>query len=72
MSRSALSGLVYQCPHCRGPVRVVVDAMLCVSGECRRQYPIVDGIPKFLLDDGQALSAELWQQRMNGHSVDLP
>jgi len=48
------------CPQCRIEVAHVADAYICRSADCRRSYPIVDGIPKFLIDDARILSPEEW------------
>lgn len=54
-------GVTLVCPSCRVEVVGVNDAYICRSGECRRSYPVVDGIPKFLVDDARVLAPEEWR-----------
>jgi uncharacterized protein len=37
------------CPACRGPLEQKPEALRC--GQCRRVYPIRDGIPILLVDE---------------------
>jgi len=48
MSPSPFS--LYTCPHCRGSLALENAARL-VCRACQRAYPIVDGIPNFIMDD---------------------
>jgi uncharacterized protein YbaR (Trm112 family) len=54
-------GVTLVCPQCRVEVTRIGDAYVCRSAECRRSYPIVDGIPKFLIDDARILTLEEWR-----------
>ena len=54
-------GVILVCPQCRVEVAHLADAYVCRSADCRRSYPIVDGIPKFLIDDARILSPEEWR-----------
>ncbi|MCA9050129.1 MAG: Trm112 family protein [Planctomycetaceae bacterium] len=48
------------CPKCRGEL-VYADTMLvCVNPERRWSYPIVDGIPRLLIDEAEQLTPEVW------------
>jgi uncharacterized protein YbaR (Trm112 family) len=49
------------CLHCRAEIVGLPDAYVCTAADCRRSYPIVDGIPKFLIDDATILTPEQWQ-----------
>lgn len=42
------------CPNCRGEVeyREQEEVIACV-GECKYQYPVVDGIPHMLIDEAR-------------------
>lgn len=42
------------CPNCRGEVeyREEEQVIVCV-GECRYEYPVVDGIPHMLIDEAR-------------------
>ena len=54
-------GVTLVCPQCRVEVIRVAETYVCRSADCRRSYPIVDGIPKFLIDDARILTSEEWQ-----------
>jgi uncharacterized protein YbaR (Trm112 family) len=64
-------GVKLVCPACRVEVAHVPEAYLCRSPECRRSYPIVDGIPKFLIDDARVLSPDEWRTTLR-HNADAP
>jgi len=41
------------CPACRTKVQLVKDVWLvCQNDDCRRKYPIKDGIPVMLISEG--------------------
>jgi len=41
------------CPACRTKVELVQDTWLvCSNSECNRKYPIRDGIPIMLIEEG--------------------
>lgn len=48
---------ILQCPACRGEVAEVGDEIVC-QGECRRRYPIRDGIPIMLIDEARLPESE--------------
>jgi len=54
-------GVTLVCPNCRVEVVGVEDAYICQSADCRRSYPVVDGIPKFLIDDARILTPDEWR-----------
>ena len=42
------------CPNCRGPVEYREDdEVIACIGECKYQYPVVDGIPHMLIDEAR-------------------
>jgi uncharacterized protein YbaR (Trm112 family) len=44
---------ILACPACKTKVELVKDAWLvCTNTECRRKYPIRDGIPIMLVEEG--------------------
>ena len=44
---------ILACPFCRSEVRLERDSWLvCQNQECRRKYPIVEGIPVLLIEEG--------------------
>ena len=41
------------CPACKNPVRLERQTWLvCQNAQCRRKYPIRDGIPIMLVEEG--------------------
>lgn len=56
---------ILACPACRTKVELVLENWLvCQNSECGRKYPIRDGIPQMLIEEGD---------RFRGISVeDLP
>ncbi len=42
------------CPNCRGEIeyRDKEDLIVCV-GECKYEYPVVDGIPHMLIEEAK-------------------
>ena len=41
------------CPACKTRVELVRDQWLvCQNAECGRKYPIIDGIPTMLIEEG--------------------
>ncbi len=42
------------CPNCRGEIeyRDEEDLIVCV-GECKYEYPVVDGIPHMLIEEAK-------------------
>lgn len=44
---------ILACPACKTRVELVRDKWLvCQNPDCRRKYPIVDGIPQMLIEEG--------------------
>ncbi len=44
---------ILACPACKTRVELVADKWLvCQNPECRRKYPIKDGIPIMLIEEG--------------------
>ena len=44
---------ILACPACKNKVTLVADKWLvCQNQECRRKYPIKDGIPIMLVEEG--------------------
>ncbi|MCD6520388.1 MAG: Trm112 family protein [Anaerolineae bacterium] len=44
---------ILACPACKSKVKLVADRWLvCQNPECRRKYPIKDGIPQMLIEEG--------------------
>jgi uncharacterized protein len=44
---------ILACPACKNKVSLLADKWLvCSNSECRRKYPIKDGIPIMLVEEG--------------------
>ncbi len=44
---------ILACPACKTKVELVADKWLvCLNADCRRKYPIVDGLPIMLVEEG--------------------
>ncbi len=44
---------ILACPACKERVELVNETWLvCTNNECRRKYPIRDGIPIMLIEEG--------------------
>jgi len=48
-SKSAIGFSLYVCPTCKGELVLAGQALHCAG--CRVAYPVVDGIPDFILED---------------------
>ena len=56
---------ILACPECRGALVCVGEALICDSSKHRLRFPIVDGIPRLLMEEASTLSDEQWTQLMN-------
>ncbi len=61
-------GIELICPDCRQPLARIDQFYICRDGECRRAYPIVDQIPKLLVEDAEVLTPEDWRVSWGLHS----
>jgi uncharacterized protein YbaR (Trm112 family) len=44
---------ILACPACKTKVKLVGEKWLvCPNADCRRKYPIEDGIPNMLVEEG--------------------
>jgi uncharacterized protein YbaR (Trm112 family) len=45
---------ILACPACKGDIEYArEDRILICAGECKRRYPIRDGIPVMLIDEAE-------------------
>ena len=51
---------ILACPVCKVKVRLEGDGLVC--DDCRRRYPIEDGIPIMLADEARIDSAEATEE----------
>jgi|TARA_Y100000994_G_scaffold190763_1_gene159841 uncharacterized protein YbaR (Trm112 family) len=53
---------ILACPQCRGELICIGDSLICNSSDQRLRFPIVDGIPRLLLEESSPLSDEQWDE----------
>lgn len=53
------------CPSCHSEFVVDGDALVDVSPECRRSFPVVDNIPRLLVSESTELSTDDWSAAMS-------
>ena len=58
------------CPKCKGELIHDGDSLICVNAETRWSYPIVDDIPRLLVDEAKQLPLEDWREVMQRHGRD--
>ena len=58
------------CPITRDDLVHEENALVSVNPERRLSYPIVDGIPRLLVDEAQELSQQEWSEVMKRHDRD--
>lgn len=45
---------ILRCPNCRGEVRYEpTERLVRCQGECRFEYPVVDGIPHMIVEEAR-------------------
>ncbi|MEW6684777.1 MAG: Trm112 family protein [Candidatus Edwardsbacteria bacterium] len=61
MAPQGWSNNMYCCPSCKGQISRTSDSLVCT--QCRRQFPIVCGIPDFRIfrDDVYCPLTKLWE-----------
>jgi len=52
------------CPKCHAELVQDGDALVCTNSEVRLRYPILEDIPRLLVDEAEVLSPEAWQAVM--------
>lgn len=45
---------ILACPKCRESLNLISEKLIC--RKCRKEYPIIDGIPVMLVDAAQKLN----------------
>ena len=62
---------ILACPECHGSLFAVDDALICACSDDRKlKFPVVDGIPRLLVDEATELTQEQWdalRQRAKSH-----
>ncbi|MBM80499.1 MAG: hypothetical protein CMJ78_07890 [Planctomycetaceae bacterium] len=49
-----------RCPSCRQQLSLNDEQFVCKDSSCRRSFPIVDGVPVFLVDKSTQLPDDEW------------
>jgi uncharacterized protein YbaR (Trm112 family) len=62
-------GIQLICPDCRTRLRRAGEAYVCENRDCRRDYPILDEIPKLIADERPALDLADWESRLQTGSA---
>lgn len=52
------------CPKCHRELVMDGDALVCTSADERLQYPILENIPRLLVDEAEELTPAAWQAAM--------
>ncbi|MFM7056434.1 MAG: Trm112 family protein [Planctomycetota bacterium] len=55
------------CPKSRAELVHDTDSLISTSPSARLRYPVVDDIPRLLVDEASELSLAEWQQIMERH-----
>ena len=58
---------ILACPHCRSSLVRDEDRLVCTNVESRLSFPILDEIPRLLVDEATELSVEDWTEIMKRH-----
>ena len=53
---------ILACPKCHGKLICVDDALICGSDQHRLRFPIVDGIPRLLVEESTDINDDEWQR----------
>lgn len=48
------------CPKCRAELVLDGDTLVCTDPAIRLRYPILDGIPRLLVEEATEISVEDW------------
>ena len=52
------------CPRSRAPLVQDGDSLVCTNPDVRLKYPILEDIPRLLVDEAEELTPEAWQAVM--------
>jgi len=47
---------ILRCPKCKGELQTEEASFVCEA--CQLRYPVVDGIPNFIIEDAQPLDGD--------------
>ena len=52
------------CPKCHADLVLDGDSLVCTNPDVRLRYPILEDIPRLLVDEAEELSPEAWKAVM--------
>ena len=52
------------CPKCHSDLVQDGDSLVCTNPDVRLRYPILEDIPRLLVDEAEVLTPEVWQSAM--------
>jgi uncharacterized protein len=52
---------ILACPDCKTVLKETGDSLLCTNPNCRRLYPVRNGIPVMLINESSILIHETFQ-----------
>jgi uncharacterized protein YbaR (Trm112 family) len=55
---------ILACPKCKSALVLTDKALVCVNPDERLSFPILDGIPRLLVDEAKELTTEEWSRVM--------
>ncbi|MFO0976584.1 MAG: hypothetical protein U0996_09315 [Planctomycetaceae bacterium] len=53
-----------RCPKCRASLIQDGESLVCTNPDVRMRYPILEGIPRLIVDEATELSPEEWSSVM--------
>ena len=56
---------IFRCPACRTDLELVSDQFVCNNTECKKRFPIVDGIPVLINESSSVFSIDDFVHRRN-------
>jgi len=54
-----------RCPRCRASLIQDGDSLVCTNPDVRLRYPILEGIPRLIVDEATELTPEEWSTVMS-------
>lgn len=59
------------CPKCHADLVLDGDSLVCTNPDVRLMYPVLEGIPRLLVEEATELTPEAWKAAMQraGHPV---
>ncbi|MBL8813913.1 MAG: hypothetical protein JNM43_27335 [Planctomycetaceae bacterium] len=53
-----------RCPRCRSTLVQDGDSLVCTNPDVRLRYPVLEGIPRLIVDEATELTSEEWNAVM--------